>query len=210
MFPVLNSRRVIGLRLSVDILVFHDLYSYMKTNHDYHGITLRNDNTGWYLQIRLNGTYHTLRAFCDTAEEAAYRYDVALSKLDAFTDDNARPNFPDGFDSIDISRDGNSDADKRAAYHEFWDALHRKFSQLACLAEETGQELETLRREKRERAAELDIRRAQKLDAERTVFRLTILRLGQRVPNLKFSAELSAKLSHLLKTTRETFDTHKQ
>jgi len=176
----------------------------MKTRdvHGYHGITFRDDGTGWVIQVRLDGAYHVIRAFADSAEEAARRHDVALEKLDAFTDDNARPNFPDDFSSINLSRD----ADGRESYKKFWEALQYKFTELATRMEELGLDVSRMRIQRAERAKETSRRRAQKREQDKTSFRLGIMKLDQKIAPLQLRPESTRRLARAVQHLREVFD----
>jgi hypothetical protein len=111
----------------------------VKTNHNYHGITLRDDGSGWMLQIRLNGSYRVIRTFAPDVETAARRYDIALNKCIAFADPRAVPNFPKDFppppvDTANVSPD----------YRDFHGVLNNLFHQLIDELEATGQSYDEL------------------------------------------------------------------
>lgn len=119
----------------------------MKTKHalhTYHGITFRDADYGWVIQIRLAGRYRVLPAFAPDAETAARRHDIALSKLRAFSDVNALPNFPEAFEGLDISRDPNGDDN----YKKFFDGLSSMFTTLCKECEDAGIDVLDLEKQK--------------------------------------------------------------
>src|SRR5262245_22930930 len=108
-----------------------------KDSHGFHGITFRDADYGWVIQLRLMGRYRVVRAFATSAEEAAKRHDFVLSKLFAFTEINAKPNFPEDFDSIDLTRNQNGDEN----YQNFFTAVSELFTILCKDATAAGMDV---------------------------------------------------------------------
>lgn len=153
------------------------------------------------IQIRLRGKYEMLRAFASTAEEAARRHDVALSKLEAFSDYNAKPNFPDDFASIDLSPSANKSED----YQHFWDGLQARFTGLCKELEAVGLDPNDIAKERKEKARlheeNIATSRATRLSATR--LKLLKVQTSARLLNLspaslsRFNAGLTQALSAL-------------
>lgn len=171
--------------------------------HGYHGLTQRADVQGWVIQVRFLGRYRQIRTFTSNAEKAARRHDIALSKLDVFSDVRAVPNFPDDFSAISVARD----ADPSDDYQKFWTELHGLFNELNTEAEAQGidpDESAAVRRELIEqRRVEVELA----TQTERADLKSKILKLVHKLPACRFSkedgAKLKAKLLDLVTTLEE-------
>ena len=175
----------------------------MNETHEFHGITLRNDQCGWVIQLKLLGKYKQLRTHASTAEMAARRHDIALSKLEAFIEPGAQPNFPDAFENIDISRAAVAcDAGGTA----FFDELSSLFSALCKDADAVGLDPVELAKTRREAAQ----RKCETLDAKRKVARLKfvqgLIKLRCAVPSCRLSADKSKQVSDMLEQTQRIFE----
>lgn len=177
----------------------------MRTNnsHAYHGVTLRNDGYGWTIQIKLLGRYHQLRTFASNAETAARRHDIALCKLEGFTEASALPNFPDDFAAVELAR---SFFHKDDGGLDFYDGLHSLFSSLCKEAESAGLDPMEMANHKREAAKAKQERAGQKRALARASFTDRLFKLRDVVPSLGLSADKTKQVSDMLTSTQTVFE----
>ena len=170
--------------------------------HGYHGITHRDDDYGWVIQIKLMGKYRMLRTFANGADEAARRYDMALSKLDSFTEANARPNFPSDYDNIDLMRSAAvSDSDKL-----FFDELQKFFSSLCSEAESAGLDPSEMRTQRLRLARMVEETRKLKASAGFIKFMDKLVKLRNAVTSLPLPVETQEKVADALRIAHQLVD----
>lgn len=172
-------------------------------SHSYHGITLRNDAYGWTIQLKLLGKYRQLRTYATSAEEAARRHDVALSRLEAFVETSTQPNFPDDFASIGTSR---SDFKSEDGGRAFFDELLGLFSSLCKEAELAGLDPQDLAAHKRQAAEHKRSQHEMKHKFARLNFSVQLLKLRELVPSCHLSADKSKQVSDMLEQTQRIFE----
>ena len=176
----------------------------MRTNdsHEFHGITLRNDGFGWTIQLKLLGKYRQLRTYAPTAEVAAHRHDVALSKLEGFAEPSALPNFPEAFSTLSISRDSFAEDEGGLC---FFNDLLALFSLLCKEAEAVGLDPVEMAGHRKELAKRKLESKLQKLGLARLKFAERLFQLRGAVPSLGLSVAQSKQLDDQLSKVQELF-----
>ena len=175
-----------------------------KSSHDYHGITLRNDGYGWTIQIKLLGKYRQLRTYASTPELAARRHDIALSKLDAFVEPSALPNFPEDFEGLSISRDDVIDGGDGGS--AFFDDLLSLFSALCKEADAVGLDPMDLSSHRKAAAQKKLDELNTKRKLARTKMSIGLLKFQMNLSSLGLSVEASRQLAEMLDKTKQLLD----
>lgn len=177
----------------------------MKTSdtHSYHGITLRNDAYGWVIQIKLMGKYRMLRSHADNPETAARRHDVALSKLEAFAEPTATPNFPEDFEKVSISRSAQQKSDGGLA---FFDDLLALFSALCKEAEAAGMDPIEMAKTRRDISVSRLHALNQQTDFARVKLKHLLFKAQRMLPSCRLSQDKSKQLADLLDQTKRVLD----
>lgn len=172
--------------------------------HGYHGVTHRDDAYGWVIQIKIMGRYQMLRTFAEGADTAARRHDMALQKLDAFTEPNARPNFPADFDKIDLSRAAaESPSDK-----QFFDELQSFFVGLCKEAEAIGMDPSQMRTERAKLSKRFEATRKLKATLAYTKFMDRLAKLRAAVSSLPLPVAKREQISDMLVKTEQIIEGH--
>jgi len=164
----------------------------MNSCHEYHGITLRDDGTGWWIQISVLGKYRQFRAYTWDVEEAARRHDLAVWKLEAFTSPSTVPNFPDLFSGLTLTLPDDAPDDLK----EFVASVKKQYAALCSDVTSAGGDVELMLSNRRASAADVTVRRAAKKSAALNFVRTHLSKAESRLTDCGLDAENMKKAQH--------------